>query len=124
MVRACSSNAESRWLRTVTQALSPGWAVTSAKYTSSSLTINSTPNTPRPPSALTIRAAIDFAASIAAGLIFCGCQDSSTRPPAPRCPIGEQNSIAGPAAPSLRTASSMTWNCTSTTVSASTRAPG
>ena len=62
----------------VTQALSAGRAVTSAKYTSSPLIINSTPKTPRPPSALTIRAAIDLAASSAAVLIFCGCQDSST----------------------------------------------
>ena len=77
MARACSSNAESRWLRSVTQALGCGHAVTSAKYTSSPLIINSTLNTPRPPSALTMRAAIDLAASAAAGLSCCGCQDSA-----------------------------------------------
>ncbi|CFS13943.1 Uncharacterised protein [Mycobacterium tuberculosis] len=52
--------------------------MTSAKYTSSPLIINSTPKTPRPPSALTMRAAIDLAASSAAVLSFCGCQDSNS----------------------------------------------
>src|SRR5436305_1848742 len=77
VARACRSNTESRWVRRVTQALCRGYAVTSAKYTSSPLIINSTPKTPRPPSALTMRAATDLEASNAALLISWGCQDSS-----------------------------------------------
>ena len=82
IARACSSNCESRCERSVTRPLSYGRGRTLSKYTSSPRTSSSTPNTPRPPSELTMRAAIDFAASSAAGDICCGCQDSSTSPSA------------------------------------------
>ena len=52
-----------------------------------------------------MRAAIDFAASSAAGDICCGCQDSSTSPSAWRWPIGSQKCSAGPVGPVVRTVS-------------------
>ena len=73
-------------------------AVTSAKYTSSPRTISSTPNTPRPPSALTIRAAIDLRAPArrAHVLRLPGLQHITMSSP---WPIGAQKSSVGPAGP-------------------------
>ena len=119
--RACSSNCDNLWERTVTSPLSDGRGRTSEKYTSSPCTSRSTANTPRPPSELTIRAAIDFAASSAAGERCCGCHDSRVSPSPRWWPIGSQNDTDGPAAPTVRTVSSVTAKSTSTTDSAITR---
>src|SRR5690606_4714447 len=74
MARACNANSDRSCEISVTRPVSCGRGETSENQTSSPLTKNSMPNTPRPPSAAETLPAISRARSSARADIGCGCQ--------------------------------------------------